>query len=118
MQEPLSESLRAGLRRLGEHGGRAELFLRSAAVHLNAAAEDPMAPHHAAYAMREALMAIVERGGARPRGMREAAEEVVQHFTIGGDNSQRLGEAVRHLAEVLAGPGPNEVRLERAVSDL
>jgi len=118
MPEPLSESLRAGLRRLGEHGGRAELFLRSAAVHLDAAAGDPTAPHHAAYAVREALMAIVERGGVRPRGMKEAAEEVVQRFTIGGDNSQRLGEAIGRLAEVLAGPGPNEVRLERAVSDL
>jgi hypothetical protein len=50
--------------------------------------------------------------------MKEAAEEVVQRFTVGGDDSQRLAEAVRRLAEVLAGPGPNEVRLERAVSDL
>jgi hypothetical protein len=118
MPEPLSESLRIGLRRLGEDGARAELFLQSAAVHLDAAAEDPMAAHHAAYAMREALMAIVGRGGARPRGMKESAEEVVRRFTIGGDNSQRLDEAIRSLADVLAGPGPNEVRLERAVSEL
>jgi len=50
--------------------------------------------------------------------MKEEAEEVVQRFRVGGDDSQGLGEAVRRLAEVLAGPGPNEVRLERAVSDL
>lgn len=118
MPEALPQTLCTGLRRLGDNGTRAELFLRSGAVRLDAPDDEPMAAHLAAYAMREALMAIVERGGARPRGIKEAAQEVVERFRIGGEHSQRFGEAVRRLAEVVAGPGPNEVRLERAVSDL
>lgn len=63
------------MRRLGENGARAEQFLDSAAEHL--ATDHPRAAQHAAYALREALMSIVKLGGARPRGISDAAEDVV-----------------------------------------
>jgi hypothetical protein len=112
------EALRTALRRLGEHGARAERFLGSAAKHLNDAGADPMATYHTAYALREALMAIVERGGARPRGMTDAAQDVVRRFDAAAADPDQLADSIRRLAEVLKGPGPNAERLERALSEL
>jgi hypothetical protein len=81
---PPDEPLRTALLRLGDQGERAQRFVDSAAKHLDDAAADPMASHHAAYALREALMSIVELGGARPLGMRDAADEVVRRFEAAG----------------------------------
>src|SRR5436189_222315 len=105
---PPDETLRQALRRLGENGARAEQFLDSAAEQLSS--ERPLAAQHAAYALREALMSIVALGGARPRGMKEAAEEVVRRWQREAP-SERIAESVRRLGEILAGPGPNERRL-------
>lgn len=114
---PPDESLHTVLRRLGDHGVRAERFLDSAAKHLNDPGPDAAVTQHVAYALREALMAIVERGGVRPRGVREAAQDVVRRWEAAGDVDQ-LVDSIRRLAEVLEGPGPNAERLERALSDL
>ena len=115
---PPDEPLRAALLRLGDQGDRAHRFLRSGVKHINDAAADPMATQHAAYALREALMSIVELGGARPRGMREAADEVVRRFEAAGADADVLANSIRKLADVLSGPGPNVVRVERALSAL
>ncbi|WP_156028186.1 hypothetical protein [Candidatus Solirubrobacter pratensis] len=115
---PLDEPLRTALRRLGEHGERAERFLDSALRHLNEPGDDRAAPQHAAYALREALMSIVERGGARPYGMGEAARDVVRRFAAVGAGRDRLADSIRKLAEVLDGPGPHAERLARVVGEL
>lgn len=112
---PPDDDLRASLRRLGENGERAERFLDSAVEHLSS--DRPLAAQHAAYALREALMSIVKLGGARPRGMKEAAEEVVRRWR-GDAASGRLAESIRRLGDVLEGPGPNERRVEQAVAGL
>jgi hypothetical protein len=116
--EPPDEPLRTALRRLGEHGVRAERFLDSAVRHLNEPRDDPAAPQHASYATREALMSIVERGGARPRGVGEAASEVVRRFDATGADHVHLAESIRKLAEVLEGPGPSGERLARVLGEL
>ena len=115
---PPDASLRTALRRLGDQGERAERFLESAAKHLNDASADPLTGHHAAHALREALMSIVELGGVRPVGMRDAADEVVRRFEAAGSGTDALVESIRKLGEVLRGPGPNVVRVERALSAL
>lgn len=112
---PPDETLRDALRRLGENGVRAEQFLDSAAEHLSH--DGPLAPQHAAYAVREALMSIVKLGGKPPRGMKEAAKEVVRRWR-GDPTSARLSDSIRRLAEVLGGPDPNERRLAQAVAAL
>ena len=117
--EPPDETLRAALRRLGGQGIRAEQFLESAAAQLNS--DQPLAAEHAAYALREALMAIVHLGGRRPRGLREGASEVVRQWRMRRDadvSAERIEESIHHLADLLDGPGPNERMLESAVSDL
>jgi hypothetical protein len=110
-----NETLRKALRRLGEYGVRAEEFLDSAAEHLGS--DHARAAQHAAYAIREALMSIVKLGGARPRGIKEAAEDVVRRWKAKGLD-ERLAESIRQLGEVLDGPGPNERLLEQAVAGL
>ncbi len=115
---PPDDPLRTALGRLGDQGERADRFLQSAAKHLNDAGADPVASHHAAYALREALMSIVELGGVRPLGMRDAADEVVRRFEAAGADTDALVESIRKLGEVLRGPGPNVVRVERALSAL
>jgi hypothetical protein len=115
---PPDGPLRTALRRFGEHGARAERFLDSAVRHLNDPGADPAAPQHASYALREALMSIVERGGARPRGVGDAAREVVRRFEATGADSDRLADSIRKLAEVLDGPGPNAERLARLLGEL
>jgi hypothetical protein len=112
---PPDETLRHALRRLGENGARAEQFLDSAAEHLRS--DGPLAAQHAAYALREALMSIVALGGARPRGIKEAAEEVVRRWQS-DELTDRVTESLRRLRDVLDGPGPNERRLEQAVAGL
>ncbi|MGZ6692846.1 MAG: hypothetical protein ACXVHQ_36245 [Solirubrobacteraceae bacterium] len=113
------ETLRAALRRLGEQGIRAEQFLESSAVQLNS--DQPLAAEHAAYALREALMAIVHLGGRRPRGVREGASEVVRQWRMRREadvSAERIEESIHHLADLLDRPGPNERMLESAVSEL
>jgi len=63
---PPDEPLRSALRRLGERGVRAERFLDSAYRQLSAGDDDPVAPQHAPYALREALMANRGTGGIAP----------------------------------------------------
>jgi hypothetical protein len=109
------QTLREALRRLGENGVRAELFLDSAAEHLSN--QGGLASQHAAYAVREALMSIVKLGGKPPRGMKEAAKEVVRRWR-GDPTSARLGDSIRRLDDVLGGPDPNERRLVQAVAAL
>ena len=86
---PPDDTLRHALRRLGENGVRTEQFLDSAAEHLGS--DRPLAAQHAAYALREALMSVVELGGARPRGVTEAADEVLRvwppHMAEAGSRS-------------------------------
>lgn len=114
---PPDTSLRRALRRLfGDHGARAERFLVSAAKHLDDA--DEVAPQHVAYALREALTAILEWAGTRPRGMTDAAREVVRRFDGAGGDSAQLADAIGRLRIVLDGPGPHAERLERALSEL
>ena len=60
--EPPDETLRAACR-LGAQGIRAEQFLESSAGQLKS--DQSLAAAHAAYALREALMAIVSLGGRR-----------------------------------------------------
>src|SRR4051794_32293285 len=93
------KTLRQALR-LGERGVRAEEFLDSAAEQLISG--QPQAAQHAAYALREALVSIVKLGGARPRGMKEAADEVVRRWK-GGAPAERLDESIHRLADVLDG---------------
>jgi hypothetical protein len=116
---PPDETLRAALRRLGDQGRRAEAFLDSAAAHLND--DRSLASEHAAYALREALMAIVSLGGLPPRGLKDGAKEVVRQWQLRRDAdvaADRLDGSVRELAELVEGPGPNERRLELAVGKL
>ena len=108
---PPDDPLRAALLRLGDQGDRTERFLGSAAKHVNEAAADPVASHHAAYALREALMSIVELGGARPLGMRDAADEVVRRFKAAGADTEVLVESIRKLGEVLRAQGPTRFAL-------
>jgi hypothetical protein len=115
---PPDEPLRKALLRLGDQGDRAQQFLDSAAKHLNDPGTDPMATHHAAYALREALTSIVALGGAPPRGMRDAADNVVRRFETAGTDANPLADSIRKLADVVRGPGPNAVRVERALSGL
>src|SRR4051794_24830504 len=102
---PPDETLRHALRRLGQDGVRAEQFLDSAAGQLRS--DEPLAAQHTAYALREALMSIIKLGGARPRGMRDAANDLVSRWQAGA-RAESLEESVHRLADVLEGPGPNE----------
>jgi hypothetical protein len=62
---PPDDALRNALRRLDEHGVRADQFLNSVARQL--ISDQPLAAQHAAYALREALMSIVKLGRAPTR---------------------------------------------------
>ena len=114
---PPDEPLRTALRRLGEYGARGERFLDSAVRHLNEPGDDPAAPQHAAYALREALMSIIERGGPRPRGVGEAAREVVRRFAAAGADRDRLADSIRKCRGA-RWPGPNAERLARVLGEL
>jgi hypothetical protein len=108
------DDLRSALRRLGEGGVRAEEFLDRAADVL--ASDEPRAPQLAAYALREALTAIVQLGGKAPRGVGAAARDVVDRWRADPEG-ERLSEAIRGLEAALTGPGPHDARLERVITD-
>jgi hypothetical protein len=57
-------------------------------------------------------MSIVKLGGARPRGIKDSAEEVVRRWDSDA-STERLAESVHRLRDVLKGPGPNERRLDQ-----
>jgi hypothetical protein len=112
-------ALVVALHRLGEQGERAERFLTSSAEQLNNPGSQ--AGELSAYAVREALMSLVALGGPRQAGVGEAAERAVNAWRLSRSGSERaepLEEAMRRLEQELAGPGPNERRLESAISRL
>lgn len=117
VEEP-DEALCRSLCDLGPEGHRAQQFLLSAAEQLNRPGS--RAGEHASYAVREALNALIALGGSPPRGMRSGVKRVLQRWSEAeGDlDSGPLTEAVAELRVLEEGPGPNETRLERAITDL
>jgi hypothetical protein len=126
--EPMSEGRRvefpsaalvAALHRLGEQGGRAERFLTTSAEQLTEPRSQ--AGELSAYAVREALMSLVDLGGSRQAGIGEAAERAVAVWRLsrsGSEGGERFEEAMQRLEQELAGRGPHEPRLESAISRL
>jgi hypothetical protein len=113
------DGLREALQRLGEQGARAERFLTSSAEQLSD--RRSQAGELAAYAVREALMSLVSLGGQREPGVSEAAHRVVTAWKVSGAgefDAEALAETIGNLEQALVGPGPNERRLESAITKL
>lgn len=107
------------LRRLGERGQRAADFLVTAGEQLGH--RGTRAGELTAYALRETLMSLVALGGERKRGVREAAEDVVRRSRAvreGGADVSTLSASIARLDAALTGPGPNERRLEIAITQV
>ncbi len=113
VKRPRAE-LRGALRRHGPDGERAESYLVDAARQLNRAG--PKQGEVAAFALREASMALVNLGGPRLAGLKDRANKVITSWRLlreGGGSSEKLGEAITELQQGL--DDPNETRLEEAI---
>ncbi len=113
VKRPRAE-LRVALRRHGPDGERAESYLVDAARQLNRAG--PKQGEVAAFALREASMALINLGGPRLAGLKDRATKVITSWRLlreGGGSSEQLGEAITELQQGL--DDPNETRLEEAI---
>src|SRR4051794_36878799 len=111
--DPPDETLRAALKPLGPRGDRAEQMLESAAEHLNG--DERLAVQHAGYALREAIMSIINVDTSEVADIRSTAARVIE-LQAGAASGDALAAGVEALRGALEGRGPNDARLERVVA--